>query len=150
MSPPSLDASKAIFGSEIRAKLLGALADSRESQTGYFLAEKIDVNPSKVYRQLPRLVKAGILGMQRDESGAKRYALVDEDLRRFLLKRVRVTTTEEWFAPERMREKREAYQRLRGVEVELPRTRPNRAAVSHPEEFERPPEKDRALSRVGR
>ncbi len=150
MSPTPSDAFRFVFGSETRAKLLGLLADSRKPQTGYAIAKRIGVKPSKVYRQLPRLVESGVLEVRRDESGVKRYVLADGDLRRFLQRRVRVTSAEEWFSPERVRRKREAYDRLRGMKLSPPTTRPNRGAVSSPEEFERPPEKDRALRRIRR
>ncbi|MFQ5908928.1 MAG: helix-turn-helix domain-containing protein [Thermoplasmata archaeon] len=150
MSPALSDRFRHLFGSETRARLLGLLADSEQPLTGYAIAKRLRVPPSKAYRQLPGLLASGVLEVIQDERGVKRYVLVDGDLRRFLQKRVRVTTAEEWFSPGRARRKRKAYDRLRRREVPPPRTRPHRAAVSNPEEYERPPEKDRALRRLDR
>lgn len=140
---------QAVFGSETRTKLLGALADSKEPQTGYFLSKKIRVNPSKVYRELRRLRDTGILGMRQNDSGYTKYFLADDDLRRFLLRRVRLTSTREWFSLERVQERREVYERLKKSKVELPVSVPDPESVPNREEFERVPEKDRALRRIG-
>lgn len=150
MSSPPSNPFRHVFGSGTRVRLLGLLADSDRPLTGYAIAKGIRAPPSKVYRQLRGLRAAGVLEMIEDERGVKRYVLEDDDLRRFLRKRVRVTTAERWFSPERVRRKRKAYDRLRGMEVSPPASRPNREAVSNPQEYERSPYKDRALRRLGR
>lgn len=128
--------------------MLGALADSREPQTGYFLARKAGVYPSKAYGELRKLQEAGILEQREDASGYKKYLLIDDELRRFLRRRVRLTTAEEWFSLERSRERRRAYERLRRSKVELPDFTPEPESVRHREEFERVPEKDEAIRRI--
>lgn len=139
---------KAVFGSQTRMKLLGSLADSREPQTGYFLAKKAGLNLSKAYAELRKLARAGILETWETASGYRKYFLTDEDLRRFLLKRVRITTTAEWFSIERTRERVEIYERLKQSRVELPEFRPAPERIRNREEFERVPEKDEALKRI--
>lgn len=147
--PDRLEADlQAIFGSQARTRLLGALADSREPQTGYFLAKKAGVFPSKAYGELRKLEKAGILERRQDASGYKRYLLVDADLRSFLSRRIRITSAEEWFSMERRRERRQAYERLRRSRTELPDFTPEPERVRNREEFERPPEKDEAIRRI--
>ena len=148
MSVAPSDRFRHVFGSETRARMLGLLADAERPLTGYAIARRLRVPPSKVYRQLPGLLTSGVLEVIQDERGVKRYVLVDRDLRRFLQKRVRVTTAEEWFSPGRARRKRRVYDRLRAMEILPPTPRPHREAVSNPEEYERPPEKDRALRRL--
>lgn len=139
---------KAVFGSRTEMKLLGALADSREPQTGYFLAKKAGLRPSKAYTEFRKLARAGILETSQTASGYRKYLLVDEDLRRFLLRRVRITTTAEWFSVERTRERRDAFERVKRSPVELPDFTPAPERIRNREEFERVPEKDEALERI--
>lgn len=139
---------RAVFGSKTRTRLLGALADSREPQTGYFLAKKAGVYPSKAYGELRRLEEARILEVQQNPSGTRKYFLADNDLRKFLLRRVRVTSAEEWFSFERTRERRGTYERLKSSAVELPDFTPDPGSIRNREEFERIPEKDEALRRI--
>lgn len=137
-----------MFGSQARTRLLGALADSREPQTGYFLAKKAGVFPSKAYGELRKLEEAGILELRQDASGYKRYLLLDADLRRFLSRRIRITSAEEWFSLERSRERSQTYERLRRSRTKLPDFTPEPERVRNSEEFERAPEKDEAIRRV--
>lgn len=139
---------QALFGSQTRVRLLGALADSREPQTGYFLAKKAGVYPSKAYGELRRLEKAGILGARQNASGYKKYFLADDDLRKFLRRRVRITSAQEWFSFERTRERRRMYERLTRSPVELPEFTPEPQTVRNREEFERVPEKEEAIRRI--
>ncbi len=139
-----------LFGSETRAKVLGFLADSREPQTGYSLSKAIDVTPSKVYPELRDLAEAGFLRSVDRGPNRRAYVLVDEDLQRLLVKRVRITTTEEWFSPARIDERRRAFEATARVPVVLPPLRARPRAIPNRREFERSPEKDRAVARVRR
>lgn len=139
---------KALFGSQTRMKLLGSLADSREPQTGYFLAKKAGISYSKAYGQLRKLRRAKILETHQEASGYKKYTLADDDLRRFLLRRLRMTSASEWFSLGRRRERRRTYERLKRSLVELPEFRPDPGSIRNREEFERIPEKEEALKRI--
>src|SRR5712691_284468 len=89
-----------LFGSETRARVLGLLADSPGPKTGYELSKALGANASNVYAVLRRLESTGLLGVVTDRSDYKRYFVADEDLRRFLLKKARITREEDWFAPQ--------------------------------------------------
>lgn len=137
-----------LFGGETRAKVLGLLAGSREPRTGYEVSKALGINPSKVYGVLRGLEGAGILAAIPDPSGYTRYLVADADLRRFLLKRVRISLEDDWLAPSAVADReslREAARRLR-VDVRAPGGRSMPAVNAS--EFERPPEKDRALRRI--
>lgn len=139
---------KALFGSQTRMKLLGSLADSREPQTGYFLAKKAGISYSKAYDQLRKLRRANILETQQEASGYTKYTLADDDLRRFLLRRLRMTSASEWFSRGRRRERRRTYEQLKRSPVELPDFRAAPGSIRNREEFERIPEKEEALKRI--
>src|SRR2546428_6918599 len=94
-----------LFGSETRAKVLGFLADARTPKTGYQISKATGIRPPKVYGELRRLADTGFLEVVED-AGRKRYRMVDEDLRKLLLRCSRITSEDEWFSPERLRERR--------------------------------------------
>lgn len=137
-----------LFGSETRAKVLGLLADSSEPKTGYELSKRLGINPSKVYETLRKMEGAGFLGVVPDFSPYKRYLLVDEDLKRLLLKSVRIVAEEDWFSPERVREREEAAKLTKRIRVDIPASSRNRKDLPIFSELIRPPEKDRALRRI--
>lgn len=138
----------AILGSETRARILALLADSNEPKTAYAISRQIEMKPPRVYRELRKLESAGLVGLKPDSKGRRRYYLAEEDLRRFLLRRARLASSEDWFSLARMRAIEEATERLKRIQVKLPPGRPNQAAVPNRGEFLRPPEKDRALRRA--
>src|SRR6266487_3075868 len=94
-----------LLGGETRARVLGLLADATVPKTGYELAKAARANPTKVYGILRGLAEAGLVLVQSDRPGVRRYCLVDADLRRFLLRYVRITTLQEWFSPVRVRQR---------------------------------------------
>src|SRR6266566_7799 len=94
-----------LLGGETRAKVLGLLADATVPKTGYELAKAARANPSKVYGILRDLADAGLVQVLSDRPGVRRYSLTDPDLRRFLLRHVRITTLQEWFSPARVRQR---------------------------------------------
>jgi DNA-binding transcriptional ArsR family regulator len=139
-----------LLGGETRARVLGLLADATVPKTGYELAKAARANPSKVYRILRDLTEAGLVQLQWDRPGIRRYSLSDSDLRRFLLRYVRITTLQDWFSPARVRQREASLDRLRpGRFVPRP-SRMKREQLPNYREFERPPEKDSALRRVAR
>ncbi len=139
-----------LLGGETRAKVLGLLADATVPKTGYELAKAARANPSKVYGILRDLTEAGLVQVLLDRPGVRRYSLADPDLRRFLLRHVRITTLQEWFSPARVRQREASLDRLRPERFALRPSRMKREQLPNYREFERPPEKDRALRRVAR
>src|SRR5207249_1987595 len=87
--PPAL---RRLLGGETRARVLGLLADATGPKTGYELAKEAHANPSKVYGILRDLTEAGLVNVVSDRPGIRHYSLADADLRRFLLRYVRITT----------------------------------------------------------
>jgi len=139
-----------LFGGETRAKVLGLLADATVPKTGYELAKAARANPSKVYGILRDLTEAGLVQALSDRPGVRRYSLADPDLRRFLLRNVRITTIEDWFSPARVQQREARMNRLPRMRFEIRPSRKRRDALPNYREFERPPEKDRALRRIAR
>ena len=86
---------EAVFGGATRAKILGYLAGAATPRTGYRVAKELQIGVSKVYPELKKLNHAGVLAVGSDLNGRQRYLLVDEDLRRFLLRRVRIQASGE-------------------------------------------------------
>ena len=140
-----------LFGSETRAKVLGLLANSPEPKTGYALSKALDIGPPKVYPILKALESAGFLGSIVTGPGFKRYFLTDDDLGQFLRKRVRIALEEDWFRPERVRERGAAFASAKRLTIEIPKGIARRPkGVAPREEFTRPPEKDLAVARIAR
>ena len=138
-----------LFGSETRAKVLGFLADARAPKTGYQVAKATGLKPPKAYRELQRLAETEFVRVV-EEPGRKCFLLVNDDLRRLLLRYARITTEDEWFSPDRVRERREVLERASRIRLRLPESRPNPDAVPNRWEYERSPAKARALRRIAR
>jgi len=140
---------RTLFGSETRAKVLGFLADAREPKTGYQVAKATGLKPPKAYRELKGLAETEFVRVV-EEPGRKCFLLVNDDLRRLMLRYARITTGDEWFSPDRVRERREALRRASRIRLRLPESKPNPRAVPNRWEYERPPAKARALRRIAR
>jgi len=138
-----------LFGSETRAKVLGFLADARAPKTGYQVAKATGLKAPKAYRELRRLAETEFVRVV-EEPGRKCFLLVNDDLRRLLLRYARITTEDEWFSPDRVRERREALERASRIRLRLPESKPSPDAVPNRWEYERPPAKARALRRIAR
>jgi hypothetical protein len=91
MSEQTDPALVAFCGSEARARTLGALANAVAPLTGYRVAKVSGIPEPKVYPELRRAVRAGIV--RKEENG---YRLIDEDLRSLLQKRVRIYWDADW------------------------------------------------------
>lgn len=139
-----------LLGGETRAKVLGLLADAAVPKTGYQLAKAARASPSKVYAILRDLAQAGLVQTVSNRPGVRQYSLADPDLRRFLLRNVRITTIQEWFSPARVQEREATLGRLKPVRFEIRPSRGRRERLPNYREFERTLEKDRALRRVAR
>lgn len=149
MSDP-MDSAARLFGSKVRANVLGILASSREPKTGYEVSKILDMYPSKVYQVLRDLEDTPFVKVVRAPRG-KGYLLADEDLRRFLLRTVRITAEADWFADRarRMERTQEILRRMPPVELPKSSGKPGPRARATLREFVRPPEKDAILARLG-
>ncbi len=149
MSGPTAPAVR-LFGSEVRAKVLGVLAESREPKTGYEVSKILDTYPSKVYETLRHLEGTPFVEVVGGARG-KRYLLADEDLRRLLLRRVRIAAEDDWFADRarRIAEVETMLERLPPMEIPAISGEPGLRARAILREFARPREKDRILSKMG-
>jgi hypothetical protein len=81
----------AFCGSVARARTLGALANAVAPMTGYRVAKVSGVPEPKVYPELRRALRAGIVRKE-----GKGFRLIDEDLRFLLQKRVRLYWDVDW------------------------------------------------------
>jgi DNA-binding PadR family transcriptional regulator len=137
-----------IFGSRVRAQILGYLAQASDPRTGYSIAKDLQIGVSNVYPELKQLEAWSIIASRPDKNGRRVFELADEDLRRFLLRRVRVISSQEWFSSARIAQ-REA-QSIEAIELPLrvSRVRSNQRNRPLEDEFRRPPEKDQALKRI--
>lgn len=146
-TPPGIEG---VFGSTARARILGFLAQASAPRTGYAIAKELEIGVSNVYPELKRLEELALVATRLDAKGSKLYVLADEDLRRFLQRRMRVMAASDWLSADRIAE-REARSREVGTStVRLPRGKARRKSLALGEEFRRPPEKDRALRRIQR
>lgn len=139
---------EAVFGSRTRAKVLGYLAEMSIPQTGYAISKNLGIGPAKVYGELKRLESCGVVISSQDVRGNKVFLLNDEDLRRFLVKNIRILSSSDWFSPERIAERRRTFEEMRQVSINLPSTPVRSGRLPFANEFRRSPEKDRALNRV--
>lgn len=139
-----------LFGSEVRAKVLGVLAESREPRTGYEVSKILGTYPSKVYEALRGLEGTPFVEVVEGSRG-KRYLLVDEDLRKFLRRTVRIAAEDDWFADRarRNQESQELLERLPPMEVPGFSGEPGPRARIILREFVRPRGKDRTLVKMG-
>ncbi len=139
-----------LFGSEVRAKVLGVLAESREPKTAYEVSKILDTYPSKVYEALRGLEGTPFIEVVGGARG-KRYRLADGDLRKLLLRTVRIAAEDDWFADRarRVEEGRTMLERLPSMEVPTYSGEPGPRARALLREFARPREKDRILSKMG-
>ncbi len=139
-----------LFGGEVRAKVLGVLAESREPKTGYEVSKILDTYPSKVYDVLRDLEGTPFVEVL-DSPRGKRYLLVDEDLRRVMLRTVRIAAEVDWFADRarRIQESSELLERLPPMELPESAGEPGPRARALLREFVRPREKDQILEKMG-
>ena len=92
-----------LLGSVTRGNLVEALALSDTSLTAYGVAKAYNMNVAKVYIEMKRLERLGLIRSTRGSRG-KGYELVDNNLRDLALKlSSRVQTYESWKSPESRR-----------------------------------------------
>jgi hypothetical protein len=146
----------AFCGGETRVRTLGTLANAQFPMTGYRVAKVAGVPEPKVYPELRRAVRAGIVRKEKDG-----YRLIDADVRALLQKRVRLFWDVDW---DRARDgwdgetSRLLQQGLSAIRQRLrsdssflrPRGwKPPLAARSWDRELRRPPGKDARIRRRG-
>ena len=139
-----------LFGSEVRAKVLGVLAESQDPKTGYEVSKIMDIYPSKVYEALRDLEGTPFVEVVGGARG-KRYLLADEDLRRLLRRTVRISAGDDWFADRarRVEEGRMVLERLPPMEVPGFSGEPGPRTRAILREFARPRDKDKILAKMG-
>jgi hypothetical protein len=134
-------------GSRARLLTLAVLAAAEVPMTGYRVAAVAGLPREKVYPELRAAIESS--SAVKSERG---YAMVDEDLRRLLRARTRVTWDSYWDRPGRPsadavdRELDEIRKSRRRVRLYNPN---NRIPPEALRELVRDPEKDRALRRTG-
>ena len=137
----------ALFGSEIRVRTLAVLANSAGPSTGYRIAQVSGDERTKVYDVLRSLAGSGIVRSVRRRDGRESWSLADADLRRMLIRRVRLTGETEWdsgFAS-RVDRAREFVDAVGSINLRgLPS--PSKETLR---ELRRSPAKDRALAAAG-
>lgn len=136
-----------LFGSQVRAATLGALANARRPLTAYRVAKMTGAQVIKVITELRRLERAGLIDRTRPERGPVGWFLLDGSLREFLRRRVRIVWWSDWDEEVGARVRSPASNPR--VRVELSRYRADPGAVPNPREFTRPIRKDRLLAEAG-
>lgn len=133
------DALLAFCGSGTRVATLGILANSEKPLTGYRVAKLAGLQPIKVYRELAKASKSGLV-----QRTARGYRLADSDLRDLLRKRIRVSWFESWYDQESARGKRaQAVRESPTDSYDSSRYQPNPSiAKRYAKEIQRPSEKD--------
>jgi DNA-binding transcriptional regulator GbsR (MarR family) len=137
-----------VFGSGARARILAYLAQSSDPQTGYAIAKALQLGVSNVYPELKQLERWAILASRSDPNDSRGYFLADEDLRRFLIRRIRILPTAEWFSAESISKRESLAKEAKRLSKRAPRVRAAGTKRPFSDEFRRPPEKDRALQRI--
>jgi len=142
MKPEIDPAMIAAFGSETRVRTLAVLAGATRPLTPYRVGKTGGVALPKVYMELQRLEKAGIV--RRSPTGVE---LADADLRGLLARRVRLSWSGDWGATyeERSRRARSLRPQIARITaaVDPSNYAPNPAiARKYAREFERPAIKD--------
>jgi len=136
----------AAFGSETRVRILAVLAGASRPMTAYRVGKTGDVPLPKAYQEIARLAGKGLL--VRKGSG---WVLLDNDMRTLLQRRVRIAWVDDWSVGKSERAGR-VKELAAGTRTwfDGSRYKPNPAIASRfAKEFERPPEKDRILARMG-
>ena len=138
-----------LFGGDTRASILAVLAGASTPFTGYRVAKVARVQPIKAYAELRRLRDAGFVSETSNGRGKTSWLLADSNLRSLLARRIRVAWWNDW-EPGMERRARRAEASIAQIgRLDLSKFKPNPSAVSNPEEYSRPVEKDIVLKRMG-
>ncbi|MGA8302726.1 MAG: hypothetical protein WA691_05785 [Thermoplasmata archaeon] len=137
----------AMCGSETRLRTLAVLASAYRPMTAYRVAKVGEVPVQKAYEEMRRLSEAGLVAWR---GGG--WALIDDDVRALLRRRVRFRWDEDWDrarsgkAGKVMADLDRIRSEVRGLDFYDPDNRISRAAR---QELERDSEKNRILRRYG-
>jgi len=138
-----------LFGGNTRASILAVLAGASIPFTGYRVAKVAQVQPIKAYAELRRLRDAGFVTEISSGRSRNSWLLADSNLRTFLARRVRSAWWDDW-EPGMARRARRAEATLSRIgRLDLSKFKAYPAAISNPEEYSRPAEKDLVLKRMG-
>jgi DNA-binding transcriptional ArsR family regulator len=133
-----------LFGSKTRVRTLAVLASAARPMTAYRIAKVGEVAIPKVYAELPKLSRAGIVG-HRDDG----WVLLDDDVRSLLRKRVRIAWAQDFIAEsERMGPARKATL-ARLAKLPPPKFDTKGWTPKHPKRLMRHRGKDRILRQMG-
>jgi len=136
----------ALCGSERRLRVLAVLANASRPLTGYRVALIGEVPVSKVYGELRKLEKSGLVGLR----GSSGWVLRDPDLGSFLRKRIRIVWWKDWFDRQERRERADRVFLGRLRAAARPRfSRDPGWAPRNPSLYRRDPRKDEALIEMG-
>lgn len=131
----------ALCGSETRVRTLGVLAATERPMTGYRIGRAGGIPLPKVYRELKRLRRSGLVRQDRDG-----WTLADPHVAALFREHLRIVPAGSSGTARREREVAAVVRKLRA----LPRPRfPRRWAPRQPARFRRDPAKDALLERRG-
>jgi predicted transcriptional regulator len=139
----------ALCGSATRVSTLAALAGSTEALTGYRVAKMTGIPPVKIYRELRRLLKAGLVRNGLTLAGRTGFEIADSDVAELMRKRARLVLSETWFRDLEARIDARDGPVAPAPPIDLSKYRANPDAVPNRQEFERPASKGIALARAG-
>jgi hypothetical protein len=138
-----------LFGSRTRLLTMAVLANAEAPMTGYRVAKVADLPRPKVYTEIRRAMKAGLVRFAQAGDG---YVMADPDVRLLLRKRVRIRWLDDMTASRAVRgwDAGRELARIRADPSRVPLYDPkNRIPASALREMERDPRKNEVLRRMG-
>jgi hypothetical protein len=138
-----------LFGGETRVRTLAALSSSSQPLTGYRVTRLTGVQPTKVYEELRRLAKTGVVAEQATLNGRMGWIVTDPDVRSLFRRRVRIfwEVDRQTELANRVRNRDSPEQALASFSLMGYRRSPN--TVPNQSEFVRPAAKDISLASAG-
>jgi DNA-binding transcriptional ArsR family regulator len=140
----------AVFGSATRLLALATLASSEVPLTAYRVAKTAGVPRTRVYKELRRLARAGVVEASKGGSGEEVWTLLDPEVRQLLQRRARLTSG--WAlvasAPGLHARSARILAAYRRHPID-PKKLDGDYRPRRPHEFARDPEKDDILTRIG-
>lgn len=148
---PILDpALLALTGSETRALTLAPIANSSVPLSAYRIASIVQLARTKVYRELDKLARSGVVQKTTGSDGTALWSIRDTDIKQLFRRRARIGWSEDLSTEARALEKRTkavlAFAKANPIDPALlaKQSKPRNAT-----EFDRSPEKDAVLERLG-
>jgi DNA-binding transcriptional ArsR family regulator len=132
----------ALLGSTNRVRTLAPLANAYRPMTAYRVAQLAGIPRTKVYEELRRLLKAGVVRERRNRRGSSTWTLLDADMALYLRKKIRISWSGDLAssAPRRLaKERRTAVGLLSNSWLDPSKYTPNPVvAARYAQEIERP------------